>query len=60
MWNPRYGINKPNLKQKQTHKYRDQTYGCQGEKREVEVDWEYGVGRCKLLHLEWKNKVLLY
>ena len=25
------------------------------------MDWEFGVGRCKLLHLEWiKNKVLLY
>ena len=25
-----------------------------------EMDWEFGVGRCKLLHLEWINKVLLY
>ena len=25
------------------------------------MDWEFGVGRCKLLHLEWiNNKVLLY
>ena len=25
------------------------------------MDWEFGVGRCKLLHLEWiDNKVLLY
>ena len=25
------------------------------------MDWEFGVGRCKLLHLEWINdKVLLY
>ena len=23
------------------------------------MDWEFGVGRCKLLHLEWINKVLL-
>ena len=24
------------------------------------MDWEYGVGRCKLLHLEWiNNKVLM-
>jgi len=24
-------------------------------------DWEFGVGRCKLLHLEWiSNEVLLY
>ena len=24
------------------------------------MDWEFGVSRCKLLHLEWINKVLLY
>ena len=25
------------------------------------MDWESGVGRCKLLHLEWiNNKVLMY
>ena len=25
------------------------------------MDWEFGVGKCKLLHLEWiNNKVLLY
>ena len=25
------------------------------------MDWEFGVGKCKLLHLEWiNNKVLMY
>ena len=25
------------------------------------IDWEFGAGSCKLLHLEWiNNKVLLY
>ena len=24
------------------------------------MDWEFGVGRCKLSHVEWINKVLLY
>ena len=25
------------------------------------MDWEFGVNRCKLLHIEWiNNKVLLY
>ena len=25
------------------------------------MDWEYGIGRCKLLHSEWiNNKVLRY
>ena len=26
-----------------------------------EMDWESGINRCKLLHLEWiSNKILLY
>ena len=38
--------------QKQTHRHREQTCGCQGE---------FGDSRCKLLHLEWvSNEVLLY
>ena len=24
------------------------------------MDWDFGVGRCKVLHLGWINKVLLY
>ena len=48
------------LQNKQTHKHREQTCGCQvGGGRGI--DWEFGVDRCKLLHLEWiNNKVLLY
>ena len=46
-------------KQKQTHRHREQTCDCQrgggGGK-----DWEFGISRCKLLHLEWiNNKVLM-
>ena len=34
---------------------------AKGEGGEGEMDWEFGAGRCKLLHLEWiNNKVLLY
>ena len=44
-------------KQKQTHRHREQTRGCQGGG----VDWGFGISRCKLLHIEWiNNKVLLY
>ena len=25
----------------------------------VGSDWEFGIGRCKLLHIGWINKVLL-
>ena len=47
-------------KQKQTHRYREQTCGCQGGGWGTGKDWEFGVSRCKLLHTEWINKVLLY
>jgi len=32
-----------------------------GEKGGSGLDWQFGVSRCKLLHLEWiSNKGLLY
>ena len=36
---------------KQTHGHKEQTCGCQGG--EGGRDWEFGLNRCKLLHLEW-------
>ena len=42
-------------KQKQTHRYAEQTCGCQVGK----MDWESGISRYKLLYIEWINKVLL-
>ena len=46
-------------KQKETHRRREQTCSCRGGGGGM--DWEFGVSRCKLLHLEWiNNKVLLY
>ena len=40
-------------KQKQTHRHREQTCGCQAELGGK--DWEFGVSRCKLLYIEWIN-----
>ena len=37
-------------RQKQTQRYGERTWGFQEGGRGV--DWEFGVGRCKLLHLE--------
>ena len=32
-----------------------------GEESWGGMDWEFGISRCKLLHIEWMtNKVLLY
>ena len=49
-------------KQKQAHRHREQTCGCQGGGRDKgRKDWEFGISRCKLLCIEWiNNKVLLY
>ena len=46
--------------QKQTHKYREKTCGCQGGGGGSGM-WEFVVGRCKLLHLKWISyDILLY
>ena len=48
-------------KQKQTHRHREETCGCQGEGFGGRIDGEVGISRCKLLYREWINsKVLLY
>ena len=41
-------------KQKQTHRHREQTCGCQGGGGggRSGMNREFGVSRCKLLHLE--------
>ena len=56
-----YNMAQMNLstKQKLTYRHREQTCGYQGGGGRGK-DWEFGVSRCKLLHLEWiNNKVLL-
>ena len=48
------------IKQKQTHRHREHKV-ARGEGRKSRRDREFGVSRCKLLHLEWiSSKVLLY
>ena len=47
--------------QKQTHRHKEQTCGCQRGGGRGGKDWEFGISRCKLLHIGWiNNKVLLY
>ena len=38
----------------------NRTVVSKGEREGRGMDWEFGVGKCKLLHLEWINKVLQY
>ena len=47
-------------KQKQNHRHRSRLVVARGEGGGSEMDEDFGVGRCKLLHLEWIiNRVLL-
>ena len=47
------------MKQKQTHKHREQTCGCQEGGVRGGIDWECGISRWKLLHVEYINKKVL-
>ena len=50
-----------NLSTEKKHGLEEQTCGCQGGMSGSGMDWESGVKRYKLLHLEWiSNKILLY
>ena len=48
IWNLIYGTNEPIKKKKQTHGLGEQTCGCQLRAGGSEMDWEFGVNRCKL------------
>ena len=49
------------LKQKQTHRYRQQTCGCQEGGIREGKDWDIWIIRDKLLYIRWiNNNVLLY
>ena len=48
-----------NLSTKQNHGRRRQACGCQGARGWGRNEREFGVSRCKLLHLEWIHKILL-
>ena len=59
MWNLKYSTNEPIYKTENNSDNRLTVAKGEGVGRGM--DWEFGVGRCKLLHLEWiNNKDLLY
>ena len=48
------------LQNRKAHGHVGQTCACQGRRGESGMDWESGVRRWKLLHLEWMgNEILL-
>ena len=60
MWNLKYNTNDLSMKQKRTHRHREQTCGCQGAVVGGK-DWESGISRGKLLcRRQINNKVLPY
>ena len=49
------------IERKQIHGLGEQTCGCRGGGGGSGMDGDFGVSRCKLLHLEWRsNEILLY
>ena len=62
MQNLKYGKNEPIYKtETDSQTQRTDLWLPRGRVRGREMDCESGVGRCKLLHLQWiNNKVLLY
>ena len=60
IYNLIYGINELSTEKEQTHGHGGHTCGCQEERGVSGMDWEFGVGRCKILYLEWiSNGILL-
>ena len=62
MWNLKYDTNEPIYEtETDSQTWRTDLWLPRGRERGREMDWEFGVTRCKLLHLEWiDNKVLMY
>jgi len=53
-----YSTNEPFCR-KETHGLGEQTCGSQGGGGRSGMDWELGVNRCKLLHLDWISSEIL-
>ena len=54
IWNLIYGTNET-FHRKEIHGHREQTCGCQEGGRGSGMDWEFGINRCKLLPLNYKQ-----
>ena len=61
MWNLKYGTNEPIYKIEPGSQTENRLVIAKGEEDGNGMDWESGVSRRKLLHLEWiSNEVLLH
>ena len=48
-----------NLSMKQKHR-QNRLVAAKGDGVGGGIEWEFGISRCKLLYIEWINKVILY
>ena len=53
MWNLKYGSNEPIYKTNRLTDIENRLVVAKAEGEGSGMDWEFGVGRCKLLHFEW-------
>ena len=61
MWNLKYGTDEPMYRIETDSQTWREDLQQPGEEGGSGMDWEFGVGRCKLLHLERvSNEVLLH
>ena len=60
MCNLTYGTNEPVYKTETDSQSWRSDLWLPREARGRRRDWEFGVDRCKPLHLEWTDKVLMY
>ena len=61
MWSLKYGTNEPIYKTETLTDMESRLVVAKVKRGGSGMDWEFGVSRCKLLHLKWiSNEVLLY
>ena len=61
MCNVKYGTSEPTYKIKTDSKTENRLEVAKREGGGSGMDWEFGLSRCKLLHLKWiSNEILLY
>ena len=58
MWKLKYSTSEP-IYDPETDAQRERTDGWLPRLGRRRMDWESGVGGCKLLHLEWTNNMVL-
>ena len=59
MWSLKYGTSDLSTKQKQIMDMEDKLVFAGGRGKSGGIEGEFGVGRCRLLHLEWMGDGVL-